>query len=45
MNIEGDDGYRVYINGDRIMNRWGKHTIQRANTSSRLPLDKRMTSR
>lgn len=30
MNIEGDDGYRVYINGDRIMNRWGKHTIQKS---------------
>lgn len=30
LKIEGDDGYRVYINGERVISRWGKHTLQQS---------------
>ena len=30
LKIEGDDGYRVYVNGKRVISRWGKHGIQRS---------------
>ena len=24
--IEGDDGYRVYVNGEKVIDYWGEHT-------------------
>ena len=28
--IEGDDGYRVYVNGEKVIDYWGEHAREKA---------------